>query len=399
MTEPDDLLHGAFAAYRAELITAVRPAGAETVRTTVRRRRRRTIRLAAAVTLVAVAAPGAAWAVLADGAAPPAPPAHSRTPAPPESPTPTPRVTPTPTAPSSGPPAAPDGRINRSDLLAARVDLPDWAAYAPASCTTADVRLLPASTRQSRPALLDVRYGDVDGDGASETVALVGCLFGDTVAKQVVGFDRDRAGQVVLLGGVTRTGDGIGDITETAVRSDGTVRVRVADVQACCGDPVRRQWRGYRWDDRRFVQVEGPSAMPSSRSNAPPGPGTIEAQVLQYPAPGADGYRVASMAIEIGSGASAMDHPLVTFPRNERDEPYVELWEYCAQVIQRPATVTCVAQPLAPGERRWTLFPFRTRADGPDGQGTVRLDAGTGADGAAVPGTGRSATFEVRFDG
>ncbi|RZU71751.1 hypothetical protein EV384_0084 [Micromonospora kangleipakensis] len=400
MSEPEDvLLDGAFAAYRQTLLAAVDPAGPNAARGTVRRRRRRAAGLVAAATVLAVAAPVAGWAALGRGSRPPAPPAQTGSPTPSPSPTPTPTFSPAPSAAPSGTPAAPNGRISRTELLGTPVDLPAWPPVAPATCRTEPVRLLPASTRESRPALLDLRYGDVDRDGAAETVALIGCLFGDVVAKQLVVFDRDSAGQISTLGGVIRTHDGFDDITETAVRTDGTVRVRVADVQACCGDPVRRQWRGYRWDRGRFVQVEGPTVMPPPPTTSPPGPRvTLTAETLLYGARQADGWRVASMAVEIGATGAAVEYPLVSFPRNDRDEAYTELWEYCVAVIEGSTTTTCVTEPLAAGERRWTLFPFRSKADGPNGEGTIRLDVGADRNGTVVPGTGRSATFEVRFE-
>jgi hypothetical protein len=129
-------------------------------------------------------------------------------------------VTPTAT------PNAPDGRISRAQLLAARVDLPTWPSYVPKTCVTADVRLRSGLIPDYVPALLDpeLRYADVDGDGAAETVALISCRIGEASAKQVVAFDRDSAGRMVTMGQVVGTKEGLDDITDFTVLTDGHIR-------------------------------------------------------------------------------------------------------------------------------------------------------------------------------
>ena len=47
------------------------------------------------------------------------------------------------------------------------------------------------ATMMCRRCWPDPGYADLDGDGATETVALVGCRFGEASAKQLVAFDRD----------------------------------------------------------------------------------------------------------------------------------------------------------------------------------------------------------------
>ncbi|MEU4479677.1 hypothetical protein AB0F68_16710 [Micromonospora sp. NPDC023966] len=263
MTEFEDILvSGEFAAFREAYAPAVQPAGTTAVRETVRRRRRRTAVVTAAAVVLAVAIPVGANAALNRRPGPPPGPAQTATPSPSESTaSPTP---PTPTPSTASPtPAAPDGRITRSQLLAARLDLAAWPGYAPKTCVSDDVRLRSGPQSDSVPTLLtDPRYGDLDGDGATETVALVACRYGEASAKQVLAFDRDDTGRIVTMGRVVGTHDGMDDITDFSVRDDGKIRAYVADIQPCCSTPEwspQRQWRTYAWTGERFTQTAGPT--------------------------------------------------------------------------------------------------------------------------------------------
>ncbi|SCE85316.1 hypothetical protein GA0074696_1240 [Micromonospora purpureochromogenes] len=266
MSDVDPRLRERFAAYRNDVTTRVAGPGPDQARRTLRRRRRTAMVAAAAAAVVLVAAPVVANATL-NGERPKPVPGQSIDPtAPPTSaPSPTPSATgsPSATATATAGPEAPDGRISRAQLLAARVDLPDWPSLVPKSCTTSDVRLRSSAT-DFVPVLADAElgHGDVDGDGATETVALVACRYGEASAKQVVAFDRDSQGRIVTLGRVVRTNDGFDDILGLEVSPAGSVQVRVADIQPCCRTPrywVRDQVRTYRWNGDRFVQTDGPT--------------------------------------------------------------------------------------------------------------------------------------------
>ena len=268
MTEIEDILvSGEFAAFREAYAPAVRPCGPAEVRRTVRRRRRRAAVVTAVVVALAVAVPVAANGALHDRRVPT--PAVSVEPTPseptPSEPTPssTPSAVPSPTPSTASPtPAGPDGRISRAQLLAARVDLPEWPPYVPKTCTVHNVRL-----REPQPDYLpelhsDLRYGDLDGDGATETLALVECRIGEAMAKQVVAFDRDDTGRIVTMGQVVGTREGMEDITDFSVQASGQIRVQVADIQPCCSTPkwyARQQWRTYAWTVDRFTQTAGPT--------------------------------------------------------------------------------------------------------------------------------------------
>ncbi|MDG4754364.1 hypothetical protein O7630_25825 [Micromonospora sp. WMMD718] len=260
MTEPDDILIGGeFAEFRTAYTPVVHPAGTAAVRRTVRRRRRRTAVVTAAAVVLAVVIPVGANAALDRRPGPPPAPAQTVTPTPSESTSPPPSTPPPSTAGST--PAAPDGRITRSQLLAAQLDLVSWPD-APQTCVSDDVRLRSGPQDESVPTLLaGPEYADLDGDGATETVVLVACRYGEASGKQVLAFDRDGDGRIITMGRVVGTREGMDDITEFSVRDGGEVRAHVADIQPCCGTPEwtpQRQWRTYAWNGERFRQVDGP---------------------------------------------------------------------------------------------------------------------------------------------
>ncbi|MEU3458201.1 hypothetical protein ABZ671_32160 [Micromonospora sp. NPDC006766] len=305
MTEIEDLLvSGEFAAYRKALLPAVHPAGADAVRATVRHRRRRAAVVSAAAVVLAVAIPVAANAALHErsgplpGPAGPTPSAVTQTP-PPATPTPTPSSTPTTASPT---PAAPDGRISRAQLLATRLDLPAWSWYVPETCTTKKVRLDPGPgpIRAAVPVLLgEPSHGELDGDGAAKTVALLGCRLGEIQAKQLVAFERDAAGQITALGQIVGTHDELGDITAFSVQADGKIRVRVADIQPCCDTPEwapQRQWRTYAWTGDRFDQIAGPRkfGVDPRLTNL-----TLRASDLVVGPPDAEGRRIGSVTVTV----------------------------------------------------------------------------------------------------
>lgn len=264
MTEPEDILVGAeFAAYREGLLDAVRPVGPTAVRAAVRRRRRRTAVVAATTVALAVAVPVVANAALRP---PPARPAETPTPvAPTPSATtgPSATATPGPSAPAptsaSATPAVPDGRLTRAELLTNRVDVPAWRPGV--ACPAGPTRLVDAYRQDGDVMLEGLAHGDVDGDGAVETVVLLRCGLGSKGPSQVVALDRDDDGRVVTLGQVIRSAYPIPEwLLAVEVRDDGTVRVEMADIAPGGGWALewsQRQWRGYRWSDGRFGQVSG----------------------------------------------------------------------------------------------------------------------------------------------
>ncbi|SCG64899.1 hypothetical protein [Micromonospora zamorensis] len=358
MTELDDILVGGeFAAFREAYAPAVRPAGTAAVRETIRRRRRRTSMVTAAAVVLAVAIPVGANAALHR---PPEPgPAQTVTPTPSgTSASPTPPTSP---APSTASPtsAAPDGRITRSQLLAARLALPRWPQGAPTTCLTDEVRLRSGSQQDSVPTLLgEPRYADLDGDGATETVALVACRQGEASAKQVIAFDRDGAGRVVTMGRVVGTREGMDDVTDFAVQADGEIRVHVADIQPCCSIPEwapQRQWRTYAWTGERFDQTAGPTKFGVDPRLTDL---TLTAGDLIVGAPDAKGKRAATLTVTVVN-KGPVDVPLLGFSNFYTvGEPAGGDLARCREV-RSDGPDACVLDGLPAGDRKTYTFTFR----------------------------------------
>ncbi|MEV0397770.1 hypothetical protein [Polymorphospora rubra] len=271
MAEYDEIDH-AFADLRGEVFERVLPAGPAAVRTTVRRRRHRAAVTGATVAVLLVAGPVAGYAALQD---PVQRPETGATGAPTERPA---TLTPTLPAPtvSASPSAVPDGRISRAELLDTKVDLPPWPGNP--GCRTEQARLEAAPSNQPAIWLGLIAYGDVDRDGAAETLAEVQCLVGQGGPVQVVAFDRDAGGKIITMGAVVRSGTGgIEDVRALDPRADGSIRIEVADRIQCCGIPlesVRRQWRTYALDGANFVQIGGPTSFGPGGPGGPGGPAT-----------------------------------------------------------------------------------------------------------------------------
>lgn len=185
-------------------------------------------------------------------------------------------------APTGGPTATagapvPDGRIPSDVLRNATIDVPAWPTD---NLTGISGRvtfhngevLVPADGRfdfERHMLIGAVTYGDVDRDGATETVLEIGCYV-QGGSTQLVALDRDRKGTIITLGTVVATTGEIRviDTEKTRVTGDGVVEARVGDFQRCCGDetPVIWQTRGYAWNGTRFRQTSGPVSFPLNPS-------------------------------------------------------------------------------------------------------------------------------------
>ncbi|MDG4804593.1 hypothetical protein [Micromonospora sp. WMMD980] len=405
MPEPrDSRLSGAFEAYRTLTLDAVVPAGPDAVRRTVRRRRRRRVTTVAVVVAAAVAAPVAAWAAL--GRAPtPAPvtsPAPSTAPAPSESPS---------VGPSASP-SAPTGRIERAELLAATVDLPAWPAGA--GCRARNVRLA-ERTGGSGDVLLSTSayaYGDVDGDGVPEPVALLRCLRGRSpYPEQVVAFDRGADGVPVALGRVFRSDPRRPEwFVALDARPDGALRVEVADRLPTDGrepDAAHRQTRTYRWTDAEFTQTGGPTAFPveppPSVSTSATGPTPVSplfavtTTPVVYGPPDADGWRRGMTTVTVTNiGSGRLTDVRVTLPDSAEDTHEHTRVESCPTAAHRGTFFYCYPGPLEPGGRAVVGLHFIRRTTGPDHHLTVQAERG--GEGAAVPGTTTRADIPVTFE-
>jgi hypothetical protein len=171
----------------------------------------------------------------------------------------------------------PDGRIPLATLRAATLDVPQWPDDG-LRCPSGRIRfrggeatVTPVAAPDDRPpageslTILSAAYGDIDRDGAAETVAVLGCMI-EGGTKQIVAYDRDRDGRIISHGHVTATTGEVRDIRDTSLRisAAGVVTARLADYQRCCADTTPQKWqtRGYALRNGHFTQVSGPSRMP-----------------------------------------------------------------------------------------------------------------------------------------
>ena len=399
-----DHLDDLFAEYRAGLTPEIVPAGPGAVRATVRRRRRVAAVTVVATAIVLVAAPVAGYAAFSRGTSTVPEPGMSSTPAP--SPSTAPSTTPPPVV-TTPPPSPPNGRITRSDLLKARVDLPEWAPDAP--CDESGADLVDVGDEDGDNLLTTVKYGDIDRDGAEETVAIIACVYLQTGQMQVVAFDRDEAGKIVTLGRVVATDrivgqakpDQIGWIASIDPRDDGTVRVVVGDDYPCCGwkeEWVQRQTRTYSWQGGTFRQTGGPTRYA-------PNPLFTD---LVVSAPDlklminddGDPYGTLVVTVENKGDLDAQILVQISFTqfRGYRLGPG---WADCATVEPVPNELTgsfdcTLAEPVAAGTRRTLRFGFQGTEPPGDSLGTVSMSHRDG--GEHVPDQtfdDNSADFEV----
>ncbi|MFI2710006.1 hypothetical protein ACH495_07740 [Micromonospora sp. NPDC018662] len=381
MTEPDDVLVGGeFAAFRAAYVPVVHPAGTAAVRRTVRRRRRRTAVVTAAAVVLAVALPVGASGALHRRPEPPPVPAQTVTPSPSETTSPPPPPpTPKPSTTSASP-AAPDGRISRSQLLAARVDLPAWAPDP--DCTAGPTRIAATYRKEGDVLLEELVQGDVDGDGTVETVALLRCQIFPHGPSQVVALDRDADGRIVVLGQVARSAKTAPEwLLDTQVTDRGTVRVEMADRAPGGGwslDWSQRQWRGYRWTGKRFGQVDGPTSFGPNPHLADL---TVSAGDVRLGAPETDGTRTGTISVTVRN-LSAVPAGLVQLHLRMQVGTVADgpAWSACRNGAPPKGPIICRFGPLGPGAERTFRFGLRN-SNGPGDIGIAEVTpVGTDAD-------------------
>lgn len=219
-----------------------------------------------------------------------------------------------PTASAPAPPApaptkrapAPDGRIPLEQLKNATLDIPAWPAD---NLTGLSGRLTFRDGEVTSPpdaafpferhiVIFTATYGDVDRDGAQETLAEIGCVT-QNGSVQLVAFDRDTAGHIVTMGTVMATTGQVRVIDGRSVRvlADGSIPVKVGDFQRCCGDTTPQLWqtRTYAWNGHEFRQVRGPTSFPVN-------PAVTETGVTTSPlgfGPAVDGVRRGTLTVTV----------------------------------------------------------------------------------------------------
>jgi hypothetical protein len=388
--------------------------GAAAVRHTVRRRRRVATIGVAATALVLIAGPIAGYAALKRGPAPP-PITTNQTATP--TPTPTtvanlPQIPTSPPPPSTAPPAV-DSHISREELLRAIVSIPAWQKSPAVSCPAKNVRLKDGDGGDiNRAQLESITYGDADGDGATETITLLACHYGEAAHRQVVVFDRDAAGailpgrqvaatvvfdrkatgEILPSSRFTPANGGFEAITAIEPATPAGVRVQVGDVQLCCAasqDSAQRQWRTYSWTGTTFAQTGGPRSFG-------PNPRLTDMAVTASPvaftgAPGARRGTITITATNKGPGRPSYAVVYVRLPALEESGDDDRLvadgagWTSCRKDVTVPyAYLACaIAAPAAGKHVTVTLGLRYTGATALPASGRVELWA-QGADGNDV---------------
>ncbi|GAA4954955.1 hypothetical protein GCM10025331_50400 [Actinoplanes utahensis] len=279
-------------------------------------------------------------------------------------------------------PPPPGGRISLATLREATLDVPPWPTDG-LRCPSGRLRfrggeapVTPKPVPDGRPpygeflTVLSAAHGDIDHDGADETVAVLGCLI-EGGSKQIVAYDRDASGAIVSRGRVAATTGEVRDIRDTSVRVDGSGRVtaRVADYQRCCADRTPQTWqtRGYALRGGRFTQVSGPARMPLNRRVT--AIGLTTGDLVLGPATG--GYRYGTLAVTATHRRGA--HPgqiVLTFTAPDGLRRAGAAWP---RVTTGPGTFSVRVTAPAAGRSATYRFAFRQAAAAPAGELALEL--------------------------
>ncbi|MCG5456104.1 hypothetical protein PSH03_000991 [Micromonospora sp. PSH03] len=362
-----------FARYRRTALPEVEAPGPAAVRRTVRGRSRRRLAATATTALALFGGSAVGYAAMSGPEHRPGPveptPSVSVSPTPPSTPTPSPAGTSaSPTIP------VPDGRFSRAQLLGVPVTLPAWRAGR--GCPTSQTRLT-ADAREGANWLLALDHGDIDGDGAVETVALVQCVLGTRGPMQVVAFDRDKEGKVTTVGRVVATTiDKPQWLFALDVVGDGTVRVQVGDIAPGGGWPAewsQRQWRGYRWKGDAFAQVSGPTTFGTNKHDV----NLVVTSTDLTLTTATDGSRTGTMTVRIRNGATGpAAHVALRLGLPAAIRPDGGGWAACRNdpgTTREP--VTCDLNRLEGGKELRLTLGFRVAAGATVGSGKAEVDA------------------------
>jgi hypothetical protein len=221
-----------------------------------------------------------------------------------------------------------------------------------------------------------VVYGDVDHDGASETIVELDCAV-QGGSQQLVALDRDTAGNIVTMGTVVATTGEIRVIDSTSCRvtSEGVVEARLGDFQRCCGDETPQTWqvRGYGWNGRQFHQVSGPAAFPLNPAVTDT---SASAGDLVF-GPAVDGIRHGTLTVTVRHVRGTRPHHLVltfwTAPGIERDGT---AWPPAR--VDGPMIAVDLPTPAAGASASYT-FAFRRPVTASGGEFTLQVNGANSA--------------------
>jgi hypothetical protein len=248
----------------------LRPPGPEAVFATVRRRRRNRTVATGALALALIAGPLIGYG-LTNGPNPKVPtPATSTS----TDVSVSPSVAPSPSASAPSPSAdASSVVITSAELRNATLPMPDLEPEGNL-CPNVSVTLTDGRGGGKGEAQVDVvgevLQVDVDSDGDKDAIVLLRCdpKQSDFV---VAAYTRDKAGKIVLLGLVARTGgaregDGV-PMHIYGIRADGRrIAVDLGDYRVCCDRPSSLSSRitmRVQWDGDRFAEV-GSASFPAN---------------------------------------------------------------------------------------------------------------------------------------
>ncbi|MEU8114548.1 hypothetical protein [Micromonospora sp. NPDC048947] len=361
-----------FARYRRSALPEVEAPGPAAVRRTVRGRSRRRLAATATTALALFGGSAVGYAAMSGNEHRPGP--VEPTPSVSVSPTPPPSSTPSPAGTSTSPTTTvPDGRFSRAQLLGVPVTVPAWRAGR--GCPTSQTRLT-ADAREGANWLLALDHGDIDGDGAVETVALVQCVLGTRGPMQVVAFDRDKEGKVTTVGRVVATTiDKPQWLFALDVVGDGTVRVQVGDIAPGGGWPAewsQRQWRGYRWKGDAFAQVSGPTSFGTNKHDV----NLVVTSTDLTLSDASDGSRTGTVTVRIRNGATGpAAYVALRLGLPAAIRPDGDGWAACRNDPESTGEpVTCDLNRLEGGKELRLTLGFRVAAGATVGTGKAEVD-------------------------
>lgn len=206
------------------------------------------------------------------------------------------------------------GSLTVADLSSVDVIVPAWTGwFAQVGCPSGSLRLQ-ATGNPATDQVRSIVHTNVDADSEPETVALISCQYGEASAEQVLVFDRNADGTVVVLGEIAQ-----GHIWSLKARSGGGVTIDISDMQACCStSPLmeEHQTRGYAWTGSHITQVSGPTAFLSHS-------GTVKLSITSVTAtwgPSASGKRTGTISVKIKNSSTVRSGQLLVMGQEYADQ-------------------------------------------------------------------------------